>query len=74
MSVHNATGRDAYRILVGRHEGKRACGRCRCRWEDNIRMDLGKWAKKMGDWMHLVAEDRDQWQALVNMVMTLLVP
>jgi hypothetical protein len=33
-------GRGAYRILVGRPEGRRPLGRPRCRWEDNIKMDL----------------------------------
>jgi hypothetical protein len=33
-------GRGVYRVLVGRPEGKRPLGRCRCRWEDNIKMDL----------------------------------
>jgi hypothetical protein len=33
-------GRGAYRILVGRSEGRRLLGRSRCRWEDNIKMDL----------------------------------
>jgi hypothetical protein len=33
-------GRDAYRILVGRPEGRRPLGRPRRRWEDNIKMDL----------------------------------
>jgi hypothetical protein len=32
--------RNAYRILVGKPEGKRPLGRPRLRWEDNIRMDL----------------------------------
>jgi hypothetical protein len=32
--------RNAYRILVGRPEGKRPLGRHRRRWEDNIKMDL----------------------------------
>jgi hypothetical protein len=64
--------RDAYRILVGNTEGKRPLGRPRHRWED-ISMDL----RQMG-WggMELIdlAEDRDQWRALVNTVMNLLVP
>jgi hypothetical protein len=34
--------RNAYKILVGRPEGKRPRGRRTCRWEDNIRMDLGQ--------------------------------
>jgi hypothetical protein len=32
--------RNAYRLLVGKPEGKRPLGRLRCRWVDNIRMDL----------------------------------
>jgi hypothetical protein len=34
--------RNAYRLLVGRPEGKKPLGRPRCRWVDNIRMDLGE--------------------------------
>jgi hypothetical protein len=34
--------RNAYRLLVGKPEGKRPPGRPRCRWVDNIRMDLGE--------------------------------
>jgi hypothetical protein len=33
--------RNVYRLLVGKPEGKRPLGRPRCRWVDNIRMDLG---------------------------------
>jgi hypothetical protein len=32
--------RGVYRVLVGKREGKRPLGRLRCRWEDNIKMDL----------------------------------
>jgi hypothetical protein len=32
--------RNAYRILVGKQGGKRPLGRPRCRWEDNIKMDI----------------------------------
>ena len=32
--------RNAYRVLVGKPEGKRPLGRPRRRWEDNIKMDL----------------------------------
>jgi len=32
--------RGIYRVLVGKPEGKRQFGRPRCRWEDNIKMDL----------------------------------
>jgi hypothetical protein len=33
-------GRDVYRVLVGKPKGKRPLGRTRCRWEDNIKMDV----------------------------------
>jgi hypothetical protein len=51
--------RNAYRVLVGKAEGKRPLERPRCRWEDNIKMDLKE--KRWGgmDWIHL-AQDRDQ--------------
>jgi hypothetical protein len=38
----NGEKRNSYRILVGKPEGKRPLGRPRCRWEDNIKMDLRK--------------------------------
>jgi hypothetical protein len=65
--------RNAYRILVGRPERKRPLGRPRHRWEDNIKMDLGEIGWGCVDWIGL-AQDRDQWRALVNMVMNLRVP
>jgi hypothetical protein len=55
--------------LVGKPEEKRPFGRARCRWENNIRMDLQEIGWEGVDWMHL-AQDRDQWQALVNTVYT----
>jgi hypothetical protein len=64
---------NAYRILVGRPEGKRPLGRPRCRWEDNIRMDLREIGWGDMDWIDL-AQDRDQWRALVNTVMNIRVP
>ena len=57
-------GRGVHRFLVGKPEGKRTLGRPRCRWEDNIKMDLQELGGG-GDWMEL-AQDRDRWQALVN--------
>jgi hypothetical protein len=54
-------------------EGRRPLGRPRCRWEDNIKMDLREIGFGDVDWIHL-AQDRDRWQALVNMVMNLRVP
>ena len=66
-------GRGVYKVLVGKHEGKRPLGRPRCRWEDNIKMDLQQVGGGCGDWMEL-AQDRDRWQALVSTVMNLQVP
>jgi hypothetical protein len=62
-----------YRILVGKPEGKRPLGRPRRRWVENIKMDLREIGWDVVDWIEL-AQDRDQWRALVNMVMNLRVP
>jgi hypothetical protein len=69
------TGRSrvAYRILVGRPEGRRPLGRPRHSWEDIIKMDLQEVEWVGMDWIEL-AEDRDRWLALVNAVMNLRVP
>jgi hypothetical protein len=64
--------RDAYRILVGRPEGRRPLGRPRRRWEDNIKVDLQDVGWGM-DWIEL-AQNRDRWRALVKAVMNLRVP
>jgi hypothetical protein len=53
--------RDAYRVLVGKREGRRPLGRPRRRWEDNK------------GWGHDLARDKDRWWAVVNSVMNLLV-
>jgi hypothetical protein len=66
-------GRDAYRVLVGRPEGRRPLGRPRCRWEDNIKMDLQEVGWGGMDWIDM-AQDRDRWQAVVNAVMNVRVP
>jgi hypothetical protein len=62
-----------YRILVGKPEGKRPLRIPSRRWVDNIKMDL----KGIG-WggMNLVylTQDRNQWRAVVNTVMSLRVP
>jgi hypothetical protein len=65
--------RNAYRILVGKPEGKRPLGRPTHRCENNIRMDLREIGWGGRDWIDL-AHDRDQWRALVNTVMNLRVP
>ena len=61
-----------HRVLVGKPKGKKPLGRPRLTWEDNIKMDLQE-VEEGGDWMEL-AQDRDRWRALVNMVMNLRVP
>jgi hypothetical protein len=66
-------GRNAYRILVRTPEGKRPLGRPRCRWVDNIKMDIREIRWDGMDWIDL-ASDRDQWRALVNTVMNLRGP
>jgi hypothetical protein len=66
-------GRGVYRILVGRPEVKRPVGRPKCRWEDNIKMDLREigidGAKRIRP-----AQDRVRWRAFVNTVINLRVP
>jgi hypothetical protein len=64
---------NSYRILVGKPEGKRPIGRSRRRWECNIKMDLREIGWDGMDWIHL-AQDWDQWGALVNMVINFIVP
>jgi hypothetical protein len=54
-------------------EGKRPLGRPRNRWEDDIRIDLREIGWGGMDWINL-AQDKDQWRALVNTVMNLRVP
>ena len=65
--------RNAYRVLVGKPEGKRSLGWSRRRWEDNFKMDLREVGCDPGEWIDL-AEDKDQWRAYVRAVMNLQVP
>jgi hypothetical protein len=65
--------RNACRLLVGKPEGKRSLGRPRCRWVDNITVDLGEVGWCDVDWIGL-AQDRNRWRALVNSVLNLRVP
>jgi hypothetical protein len=64
--------KNVYRVLMGKPKGKRPLGRPRHRWEDGIRMDLREIGWGSVDWIKL-AQDRDRWRALVNMVMNLRV-
>jgi hypothetical protein len=65
-------GRNVYRVLVGKPEGKRPLGRPRRRWEDGMKMDLDEIGSGGVEWIHL-AQDRDHWLAVVNAVMNLRV-
>ncbi|KAJ4429661.1 hypothetical protein ANN_21862 [Periplaneta americana] len=64
--------RNAYRVLIGRPEGKRPLERPRRRWEDNIKMDLREVGYDGRDWINL-AQDRDQWRPYVRAAMNLRV-
>jgi hypothetical protein len=64
--------RNAYRILVGKPEGKRPLGRPRRKLMGNAKMDLREVGLGAMDWIDL-AEDSDKWKALVNTVMNLWV-
>ena len=64
--------RGVYRVLLGKLEGKRPLGRCRCRWVDNIRMDLQGVGCGNMDWIGLT-QDRDRWETLVSAIMNLRV-
>jgi hypothetical protein len=64
-------GRGVYRF--GRPEGKRPLGRLRCRWDDNIKMDLRAIEIDGANWIRL-AQDRVRWRAFVDTVMNLRVP
>jgi hypothetical protein len=65
--------RNVYRLLVGKPEGKIPLGTPRCRWIDNIKMDLLEIGLNVVDWISL-AQDRYRWRVLVNAVLNLRVP
>jgi hypothetical protein len=64
--------RNAYRILVGKPEGKRPLGRPRHRWMDNMKMDLREVGWDVVCWIDM-AQDGDQWRSLVNTILNLRV-
>jgi hypothetical protein len=65
--------RNAYRIFVGKPDGKRPLGRPRRGWVDNIKMNLRELGWVSMVWIDL-AQDREQWRSFVNTVMNLRVP
>jgi hypothetical protein len=56
---------NAYKIWIGKSEGKRPLGRPRCRWEESIKVDLREIGWEGVNCIHL-AQDRDRWRALAN--------
>jgi len=65
-------GRGVYKVLVGKSKGKRPLVRTRCRWEDNIKIELEELGCGGVAWIEL-AQDRDRWRAVVSSVMNLRV-
>jgi hypothetical protein len=59
--------------IFGKPEGNRPLGRPKRRWKDNIKMDVREIGWEVVDWIHM-AQDRDQWRAVVNTVMNRQVP
>jgi len=69
--AHTGERRAAYRVV--RLEGRRALGKPRRRWEDNIKVDLQEVGWGVMDGVGL-AENRDSWWTVVNVIMILWVP
>jgi hypothetical protein len=69
----NRENRNAYRLLVGKPEGKRPLGRSRCRWVNNIKMDLGEVEWGGVDWNYLT-QNWNNWGDLMNSIMNLRIP
>jgi hypothetical protein len=66
------TRRSAYRVLVGKPEGRRLLGRPRRRWQDNIKIDLLEVECGTIDWIDC-AENTNRWKVLVNTVLNIWV-
>ena len=65
--------RNVFKILTSTPVGKRLLGRLRCRWEENIIMDLKEIGINMRNWVDS-AQNRDYWRVLVNAALNLWVP
>ena len=65
--------RGVYRVLVGKSEGTVTLGRPRCRWKDNIKIDIQEVDFEGMNWIEL-AQNRDRRLTLVNAVMNLRLP
>ena len=66
-------GRNALKILTGKPTGKRPLGSDRCRWEDNIRMDLKEMDINTRNGVNS-AQNRDYWRSLVNAALNVRIP
>jgi hypothetical protein len=71
--AHVRERRGVYRLLMGKPKGKRPLGITRCRWKDNIKLNLQEVGCRGMDWIEL-ARDRDSWRALLNKVTNFRVP
>jgi hypothetical protein len=69
---HARDKRKVHKVLAGNPKGKSPVERPRRRWKDGIIMDLRETGWVGVEWIHL-AQDRDQWRALVNAMMNLRV-
>jgi hypothetical protein len=69
----NGEKRNAYRLLLGKPEGKTPLGGPWHRWVDNINMDLGEKGWGGVDWIG-PTQDKDKWRAIMNLVINFRVP
>jgi hypothetical protein len=65
--------RNAYKVSVGKFVGRRPLGRSRCRWEYNVRMDVGETLYEDVNWTEMY-QDRIKLLAYLNLVMKVPAP
>ena len=65
--------KSAFNIMTGKPIGKRPLRRPRCRWEDNVRMDLEEIGIITRNWVEST-QGRDYWRALVKVALNFRVP